>query len=161
MQYIQVDTNFRSTRKFESQILDLQNYFYPFLNLAGICRKRKIKSLKKEEERVGAADASQAGPDPPAYPGLVQPNRYAAVQSRSDGARPFFSARRRMQAGATWGARVLTVLRIPRGGWWSMAAGSAAEVFRKVPREFLLACRACGARSDADVADSRPGKWWR
>jgi hypothetical protein len=102
MQYIQVDTNFRSTRKFESQILDLQNYFYPFLNLAGICKKkRKIKSLEKRE-RAGAADASQAGPDLPAYPGLERPNRYAAVQSRSDGARPFFFARRHMQAGAMW-----------------------------------------------------------
>jgi hypothetical protein len=41
-------------------------------------KKRKIKSLKKRE-RAGAADASQAGPDPLAYPGLERLNRYAAV----------------------------------------------------------------------------------
>jgi hypothetical protein len=52
------------------------------------------------------------------------------------------------------------VLRIPRGGWWSVAAGSMAEVVRRASWEFLLACRAYGARSDADVADLRPGKWW-
>jgi hypothetical protein len=154
MQYIQVDTNVRSTRKFESQILDLQNYFYPFLNLAGICKRRKSNHWKKRE-RAGAADASQAGPDPPACPGLARPNWYATVRSRSDGAHPFFSARRRIQAGATWGARVLTVLRIPRGGWWSATAGSAVEVFRKVPREFLLACRACGARSSCKAKRCR------
>jgi hypothetical protein len=49
------------------------------------------------------------------------------------------------------------VLHIPRGDWWSAMAGSVAEVFRKVPREFLHACRACGACSDADIAGLRPG----
>jgi hypothetical protein len=71
--------------------LDAHNYFYPFLNLVGICKKGKIKLLKKRE-RAGAADASQAGPDPPACPGLVRPNRYAAVRFRLDGARAFFLA---------------------------------------------------------------------
>jgi hypothetical protein len=82
--------------------LDLQNYFYPFLNLAGICKMGKIKLLKKGE-RAGAADVSQAGPDPPACPGLARLKRYATIQSRSDGAHPFFSAGRCMQAGATLG----------------------------------------------------------
>jgi hypothetical protein len=62
MQYIQVDTNFVSTRKFESQILDLQNYFYPFLNLAGICKKGKIKSLKKRTGRGGGHEPVRRRP---------------------------------------------------------------------------------------------------
>jgi hypothetical protein len=38
--------------------LDLQNYFYPFLNLAGICKKGKIKSLKK---RMGRGSGREPG----------------------------------------------------------------------------------------------------
>jgi hypothetical protein len=114
MQYIQVDINFRSTRKFESQFLDLQNYLYPFLNLVGICKKGKIKSLKKGE-RAGAADASQAGPDPLACPGLAQLKWYAAVRFRLDGARAFFFARRRMHVMVSGRARVLRRLQAYRG----------------------------------------------
>jgi hypothetical protein len=44
--------------------LNTQNYFYSFLNLAGILQKGKIALLKKKEKRVGAVDAGQAGPDP-------------------------------------------------------------------------------------------------
>jgi hypothetical protein len=51
--------------------------------------------------------------------------------------------------------------RIPRGGWWSAAAGSAVEVVRRVSRLLLLACRACSAHGDADVAGLCLGKWWR
>jgi hypothetical protein len=94
--------------------LDAQNYFYTFLNLAGIFKKRKIKQLEKKE-RAGAADASQADPDPPACPGLAQPNRYTAVRSRSDGARPFFLARRRLHALASELARVWCACELTEG----------------------------------------------
>jgi hypothetical protein len=53
------------------------------------------------------------------------------------------------------------VLRILRGGWWSVMAGSVVEVVKKVSREFLLAFRVHGTRSDADVATLSLGKWWR
>jgi hypothetical protein len=43
--------------------LNTQNNFYTFLNLAGILQKGKI-DLQKKEERAGAVDAGQAGPDP-------------------------------------------------------------------------------------------------
>jgi hypothetical protein len=75
MQYIQVDTNFRSTRKFESQFLDLPNYFYPFLNLAGICKKGKIKSLKKR--RMGRGGGREPGQ--PRSAGLPGPGTVEAV----------------------------------------------------------------------------------
>jgi hypothetical protein len=50
---------------------DAQNNFYEFFNLAGIFRKRKINSLKKNEIRPGASDLSQAGPIPAACPGWL------------------------------------------------------------------------------------------
>jgi hypothetical protein len=76
MQYIQVDTNFRSTRKFESQMLDLQNYFYPFLNLAGICKKGKIKLLKKKRtDRGGGRE-----PGRPRSAGLPGPGAAEVVR---------------------------------------------------------------------------------
>jgi hypothetical protein len=101
--------------------LDAQNYFYPFLNPAGICKKRKMKSLKKREW-ARAADASQASPDLPACPGLVRPNRYVAVRFRSDGARAFFFARRRMHAMASGRARVCGFYALTEG-WLVVSDG--------------------------------------
>jgi hypothetical protein len=58
-----------------------QNIFYPFLNLALIFEKRKINLLKKKKEWAGAADASQAGPDPrPAGPGAAKSVRRHPIQ---------------------------------------------------------------------------------
>jgi hypothetical protein len=42
----------------------------------------------------------------------------------------------------------------------STRAGSAVEVVRRGSRVFWLACRACSARGDADVAGLLTGKWW-
>jgi hypothetical protein len=81
MQYIQVDTNFRSTRKFESQILDLQNYFYPFLNLVGICKKGKIKSLKKKN---GPGRRTRARPAQIRRPAWAWRSRISALPSDLD-----------------------------------------------------------------------------
>jgi hypothetical protein len=58
------------------------NIFYPFLKLAVICKKRKINLLKKKKEWAGAADASQAGPDP--RPARAWRDRIGTPPSDSD-----------------------------------------------------------------------------
>jgi hypothetical protein len=85
-----------------------------FQTLPGFTKSQKWISEKKEK-RVGATDASQADLDPPACLGLARPNRYAAVRSRSDGAHPFFFARRRLHAMASGRARVWGVCALTEG----------------------------------------------
>jgi hypothetical protein len=80
-------------------IFGCTNYF--LLNFK-LCRDLQISrtiNLKKKNW-ARATGLSQAGPGPAASPDPEAPKRYAAVRSRSDGARPFFSVGRRMQAGA-------------------------------------------------------------
>jgi hypothetical protein len=94
--------------------------------------KQEIDSLKKKGSRAGAADLSQAGPNPAACPGLAAAKRYAAVRFRSDGARPFFLAGLCMHAMASGRARVcgdcaLTEGRLMIGGDW-IGGGAVQEM---------------------------------
>jgi hypothetical protein len=119
------------------------------LNFVGIYNSANHFFEKNESGR--GCGAEPGWPSPVACPDLTLPKRYTAVRFRSDGARPFFLARRHMQARATQPARVSARLHLPRGGWWSATVRSAAERFRRWCVFSGWACRGDGVHGGVDV----------
>jgi hypothetical protein len=95
-----------------------------FLTLQGFSEKGKSILWKKKWDRAGGVGSEPGRPNPGGLPGLAHLNRYAAVRFRSNGARPFFSARQRMHASPAALARV----------WWGDAYRGAPGGRRRLDR---------------------------
>jgi hypothetical protein len=144
--------------------LDTQNIFYPFLNLAVICKKRKINLLKKNKEHGPSDGHSPGRPRSAACPGLARLNRYAAVRSRSDGARPSSSRDTACRRGGDGELGFPGDCKLTEGMRWSTEARSVAERLRWGFLARGRTCRGWGASGGVEVfsvSSGRRWRWWR